>query len=264
MDYDAISAQTMFVLCMGLNTSMLLKLQRAVTVEIVEISEDGIKRDWSDVEIHNDSHLLQQPSEDGIQVQEGQADPTLMIEIEDDNMQPVDAIQVKSYHDNMNTKDKYYYEKEIAEAIAEIRLKYCNKHQEADANFNSQKKEVGNNMNTVAINQVLVATFIQKRQDVSRDCAALQQVVREVAKDLEKMEDYRRLSNELRNDVRMGDKYISELQIFHMSDEVVESIKILRRMQLDDMEKASRLLLMAREIHYKVYEKNTFIANLRA
>ncbi|GKB76603.1 hypothetical protein Tco_0943498 [Tanacetum coccineum] len=239
-------------------------------------------------EIHNDSHLLQQPSEDGIQVQEGQADPTLMIEIEDDNMQPVDAIQVKSYHDNMNTKDKYYYEKEIAEAIAEIRLKYCNKHQEADANFNSQKKEVGNNMNTVAINQVLVATFIQKHQDVSHDCATLQQewhditidklsqkltklrrelvgsVIREVAEDLEKMEDYRRLSNELRNDVRMRDKYISELQIFHMSDEVVESIKILRRMQLDDMEKASRLLLMAREIHNKVYEKNTFIANLRA
>ncbi|GKA64955.1 hypothetical protein Tco_0764662 [Tanacetum coccineum] len=43
--------------------------------------------------IHNDSHLLQQPSEDGIQDQEGQADPTLMIEIEDDNMQPVVAIQ---------------------------------------------------------------------------------------------------------------------------------------------------------------------------
>ncbi|GKA64956.1 hypothetical protein Tco_0764663 [Tanacetum coccineum] len=74
-----------------------------------------------------------------------------------------------------NTKDKYYYEKEIAEAIAEIRLKYCNKNQEADANFNSQKKEVGNNMNIVAINQVLLATFIHKRQDVSRDCAALQQ-----------------------------------------------------------------------------------------
>nr|GEV24086.1 putative reverse transcriptase domain-containing protein [Tanacetum cinerariifolium] len=38
-------------------------------------------------EIHNDSHLLQQPSENGIQDQEGQADRTPMVEIEDDNMQ---------------------------------------------------------------------------------------------------------------------------------------------------------------------------------
>ncbi|GJW26820.1 hypothetical protein Tco_0040631 [Tanacetum coccineum] len=51
-----------------------------------------------EMEFHNDSHLLQQPSEDGIQDQEGQADPTLMIEIEDDNIQPVVAIQVDQIH----------------------------------------------------------------------------------------------------------------------------------------------------------------------
>ncbi|GKA05477.1 hypothetical protein Tco_0684597 [Tanacetum coccineum] len=45
-------------------------------------------------EIHNDSHLLQQPTEDRIQDQEGQADHTPMVEIEDDNMQNVEAIQV--------------------------------------------------------------------------------------------------------------------------------------------------------------------------
>nr|GEZ21437.1 delta(8)-fatty-acid desaturase-like [Tanacetum cinerariifolium] len=43
-------------------------------------------------EIHNDSHLLQQPSENGIQDHEGQADRTPMVEIEDANMQPVEAI----------------------------------------------------------------------------------------------------------------------------------------------------------------------------
>ncbi|GKB76133.1 P-loop containing nucleoside triphosphate hydrolase, partial [Tanacetum coccineum] len=66
-------------------------------------------------------------------------------------------------------------EKEIAEAIAEIRLKYHNKHQEADATFNSRKKEVESNMYTVVKNQVLAATFRQKCQDVSRGCVALQQ-----------------------------------------------------------------------------------------
>ncbi|GJX51608.1 hypothetical protein Tco_0278453 [Tanacetum coccineum] len=44
-------------------------------------------------EIHNDSRLLQQPTEDRIQDQEGQANHTPMVEIEDDNMQNVEAIQ---------------------------------------------------------------------------------------------------------------------------------------------------------------------------
>ncbi|GJX89095.1 hypothetical protein Tco_0341109 [Tanacetum coccineum] len=75
---------------------------------------------------------------------------------------------------------------------------------------------------------------------------------REVAKDLVKMEDYFKLSNELRIGVETRDGYISELQIFDMSKEVFESIEILRLMQVDDMEKASCLALMAREIQDKV------------
>ncbi|GKD58837.1 copia protein, partial [Tanacetum coccineum] len=214
---------------------------------------------WPFQEIHNDSHLLQQPTEDRIQYQEGQADHTPMVENEDDNMQNVEAIQVdqiipeesslnphnepssvmsanptitenqaamlptsevlaqttaaqtqiqrnanfnqvasqmprrvdplhieleqlssvkekmiKSYHDCIQ-KINIDCEKEIAEAIAEIRLKYHNKRQEADATFNSRKKEVESNMYTVVINQVLAATFRQKCQDVSRGCVALQQ-----------------------------------------------------------------------------------------
>ncbi|GKB08777.1 hypothetical protein Tco_0837089 [Tanacetum coccineum] len=58
---------------------------------------------------------------------------------------------------------------------------------------------------------------------------------REVVEDTEKMENYRQLI----------------------------CIEILKRVQLDDMEKASRLLLMAREIQSKVFEKNTFIARIR-
>nr|GEU90280.1 hypothetical protein [Tanacetum cinerariifolium] len=86
---------------------------------------------------------------------------------------------------------------------------------------------------------------------------------REVAEDTEKMENYLWLSSELRNGVRMRDRHIRKLQTSHMSDEVVKSIEILKRVQLDDMEKASRLLLMAREFQSKVFEKNIFIARLR-
>ncbi|GKG30664.1 hypothetical protein Tco_0423152, partial [Tanacetum coccineum] len=53
------------------------------------------------------------------------------------------------------------------------------------------------------------------------------------------------------------DGYINELEMCDSSDEVLESIEIIRRMQLDDMEKASRLLLMARDVQNKIYEKNT-------
>ncbi|GKB16513.1 hypothetical protein Tco_0850436 [Tanacetum coccineum] len=86
---------------------------------------------------------------------------------------------------------------------------------------------------------------------------------REVAEDLVKMEDYRRLSNMLRNDVEMRDGYISKLEQSNTLDEVVESVKILKRMQVDDMQKASRLMLMAREMQDQVYEKNNFITKLR-
>ncbi|GJU21622.1 hypothetical protein Tco_1154964 [Tanacetum coccineum] len=86
---------------------------------------------------------------------------------------------------------------------------------------------------------------------------------REVSKDLVKIEKYFKLSDELRIGVERRDGYISELQIYDMSKEVLKSIEILRLMQVDDMEKASRLALMAREIQDKVYEKNTFITKLR-
>nr|GEV19895.1 hypothetical protein [Tanacetum cinerariifolium] len=59
------------------------------------------------------------------------------------------------------------------------------------------------------------------------------------------------------------DKYIRELRAFDISDEVIDSIEILKRVQVNDMEKASRLLLMAREIQTKVFKKNTFIARIR-
>ncbi|GJV43204.1 hypothetical protein Tco_1427740 [Tanacetum coccineum] len=53
---------------------------------------------------------------------------------------------------------------------------------------------------------------------------------REIAEDLKKMEHFYRLSNELRETVRIRDAYINELLIKDSSNEVVESIEIMRRM----------------------------------
>nr|GFA45750.1 hypothetical protein [Tanacetum cinerariifolium] len=79
------------------------------------------------------------------------------------------------------------------------------------------------------------------------------------------LEDMRtlRLSSELRKAVRMRDGYTCELQMSDSSNKVAESIEIMRGLHLDDMEKAFRLQLMARELQTKVHKKNHFILNLR-
>ncbi|GJV32057.1 hypothetical protein Tco_1392457 [Tanacetum coccineum] len=70
---------------------------------------------------------------------------------------------------------------------------------------------------------------------------------REVAEDARKVREFHRLSSELREAVRRGDGYIIELRMSRSYDDARGTIKMMRRMLLDDMEKASRLLLMARE-----------------
>ncbi|GKE26645.1 hypothetical protein Tco_1442029 [Tanacetum coccineum] len=86
---------------------------------------------------------------------------------------------------------------------------------------------------------------------------------RKVAEDSHKVQEFRRLSSELREVVRMRDRYINELKLSNSCDEILESIEIMRRMQLDDIEKASRLLLMARETQLKMHVKKTFIIKMR-
>ncbi|GKD75799.1 hypothetical protein Tco_1334081 [Tanacetum coccineum] len=74
---------------------------------------------------------------------------------------------------------------------------------------------------------------------------------REVFQDSQKMRDYYRLSNEITEAVRMRDEYMKELQTVLRSDDVGESVEIMRRMQVDDMEAVSRLMLMATEMQMK-------------
>nr|GEU53271.1 hypothetical protein [Tanacetum cinerariifolium] len=71
----------------------------------------------------------------------------------------------------------------------------------------------------------------------------------------DKMHDYCRLSDELRKGVRKRDAYIEELrklQMFNNLDRVRESVDMIKSMQTDDMQKASRLLLMVREVKNEV------------
>ncbi|GJT05818.1 hypothetical protein Tco_0840280 [Tanacetum coccineum] len=78
---------------------------------------------------------------------------------------------------------------------------------------------------------------------------------REVDEASEKMHDYCRLSDELREGVRKRDAYIEELQklqMFNSLDRVRESVDMIKSMQPDDMQKASRLLLMAMEVQNEV------------
>ncbi|GKF60557.1 hypothetical protein Tco_0177343 [Tanacetum coccineum] len=49
-------------------------------------------------------------------------------------------------------------------------------------------------------------------------------------------------------DQLMRDEYMKELQMIPRSDVVGESVEIMRRMQVDDTEAASRLMLMATEM----------------
>ncbi|GKA82464.1 hypothetical protein Tco_0789212 [Tanacetum coccineum] len=77
------------------------------------------------------------------------------------------------------------------------------------------------------------------------------------------MQDYYRLASDLRESVRMRDEYINELHMINSSNEVGESIEVMRRMQLDDIEMDSCLMLMAREMQTKVHDKNNFIVRLR-
>nr|GEV01132.1 hypothetical protein [Tanacetum cinerariifolium] len=86
---------------------------------------------------------------------------------------------------------------------------------------------------------------------------------REVVEDSQRIHDYHRLSDELTEGVKMRDEFMNETRMLVNYEEILECIEIMRRMQVDDIEKASRLMMMAREIQTKVHEKNHFIFNLR-
>nr|GEU61565.1 hypothetical protein [Tanacetum cinerariifolium] len=145
---------------------------------------------------------------------------------------------------------------------------------ESQMEFRALKKElfiqklVGNGVFHAPVGPIRVSVVELAHAADSNDIRDQLSVLfrRQVNEDSERMNEYRRLSYGLREGLRVRAAYIEELQmfqVFHSSDEVVESLEIMKGMQLDDVEKASRLLLMAREVQNKVYEKNKFVIKLR-
>ncbi|GJY22628.1 hypothetical protein Tco_0396286 [Tanacetum coccineum] len=86
---------------------------------------------------------------------------------------------------------------------------------------------------------------------------------REVVEDVGKVTEFHRLSSEMREAVRRRDGYISKLKMSRSCDDALRTIEMLRRMQLDDMEKASYLLLMTMKTQLKAHENTRFIAKMR-
>lgn len=63
-------------------------------------------------------------------------------------------------------KLKSDYEKELAEMIAQLKLKYEAKRQDAEAAFQLKRKEVDTNLNRVVMNKILAEAFRSKCQYV--------------------------------------------------------------------------------------------------
>nr|GFA39762.1 hypothetical protein [Tanacetum cinerariifolium] len=72
-----------------------------------------------------------------------------------------------------------------------------------------------------------------------------------------------KLSSKLGKAVRRRDGYVVELRASRSCDDPIGNIKMLSHMQLNDMEKAARLLLMVRDTQIKMDEKTSFIMRMR-
>ncbi|KAM0005249.1 hypothetical protein Hdeb2414_s0215g00836081 [Helianthus debilis subsp. tardiflorus] len=72
---------------------------------------------------------------------------------------------VTKFHREMKQRLNTECEKEIAEIVSEIRLKYEAKHVEADAAYNSKKIELETNIDRVILNRLLAEAFRCKGQD---------------------------------------------------------------------------------------------------
>ncbi|GJY90969.1 hypothetical protein Tco_0506165 [Tanacetum coccineum] len=86
---------------------------------------------------------------------------------------------------------------------------------------------------------------------------------REVLADFVRVGEYRTLSHGLRDAVRRRHEHIGELKALGSCEDDVESVRFFEHMQLEDMEKGTRLLLMMKETQIKIDEKARFILKLR-
>ncbi|GJV05629.1 hypothetical protein Tco_1343285 [Tanacetum coccineum] len=86
---------------------------------------------------------------------------------------------------------------------------------------------------------------------------------KEVHEDLARLREYRSIANGLRVVVRRRRHRITQLESLRNYREARDTINFWERMQLEDVEKGTRALLMMRETESKIGEKARFILNLR-
>ncbi|KAM0005251.1 hypothetical protein Hdeb2414_s0215g00836101 [Helianthus debilis subsp. tardiflorus] len=82
-------------------------------------------------------------------------------------LEPTVEDNVTKFYQELKQRLKADCEKEIDEVVAQIRLKYEAKHQEADAAYNSKKMELVTNIHSLPMNKGLADAFRSKCQDLT-------------------------------------------------------------------------------------------------
>ncbi|GJW72696.1 hypothetical protein Tco_0129613, partial [Tanacetum coccineum] len=85
---------------------------------------------------------------------------------------------------------------------------------------------------------------------------------KEVRKDLARVREYRAIACGLRITVRRRCKRIRRLEALGNCQDAIDTIRFWERMQLDDLEKGTRALLMMNEIEAKIHEKARMYTNV--
>ncbi|XP_035830202.1 uncharacterized protein LOC110875400 [Helianthus annuus] len=91
-------------------------------------------------------------------------------------LEPTVEDNVTKFYQELKQRLKADCEKEIDEVVAQIRLKYEAKHQEADAAYNSKKMELVTNIHRVPMNKGLADAFRSKCQDLTPSMHPVSQV----------------------------------------------------------------------------------------
>nr|GFD12606.1 hypothetical protein [Tanacetum cinerariifolium] len=84
----------------------------------------------------------------------------------------------------------------------------------------------------------------------------------EIIEDRARLDGYWRMASQLTKSVRRKSGYINELKVCG-GRENAENLRFMEHMQLEDMDKGTRLLLMLKETEIKIKEKACFVSKLK-
>ncbi|GJR79395.1 hypothetical protein Tco_0150180 [Tanacetum coccineum] len=85
----------------------------------------------------------------------------------------------------------------------------------------------------------------------------------EVSEDVARVREYKAKACRLKVAIRRREEYIGELKALGDCEDVVETVRFMEQIQLYDVEKYTRSLLMMKEIEVKMRENARFILKLR-